>query len=123
MSRALMLQAACLISLAFVFIGCGRSNLHLEEDFVDVSVGLTAVSGPELSESQVTLSLSRFDFTLLSFDQRLTCEGGQLCYQEADGSMPASQLYQLQDFRDGNLKVVFVNPIDAPAHSTLPDRN
>jgi hypothetical protein len=37
--------------------------------------------------------------------------------------MPASQLYQLQDFRDGNLKVVFVNPIDAPAHSTLPDRN
>jgi hypothetical protein len=76
MSRALMLQAACLISLAFVFIGCGRSNLHLEEDFVDVSVGLTAVSGPELSESQVTLSLSRFDFTLLSFDQRLTCEGG-----------------------------------------------
>jgi hypothetical protein len=123
MSRTLALHAACLICLAVLVAGCGRSNLHLEDDFVDVSVGLTAVSGPELSESQVSLSLSRFDFTLLSFDQRPTCGGGQVCYQAADGSLPASQVFQLQDFRDGNLQVVFVNAIDALVPATLPDRN
>ena len=68
----------------------------------------------------MSLSLSKFDFTLLSIDNLPTCLA-QGCYQSAVGSLPAAQLFELQDFRDGNLQVMFVDPVDDVA--TLPERN
>lgn len=106
-----MTKKILLLGIVLMFAACGRSALH-QDGYLDVAVGISSLTGADLTTDQVQNTLDELDFELLYLANKPDCVKAGPCIWYGEGLLPANMEKLLKGYRANDMHVVTVTHLD-----------
>ena len=113
-----MSKKIMLLGVVLMFAACGRSGMH-EDGYMDVAVGISSLTGDQVTSEKVQTTLDGFEFELMYLANKPDCVKAGPCIWYAEGMVPAGMEKLLKGYRANDLHVVTVTRMD----SKVPESN
>ncbi len=114
-----MSKKIILLGIVLMLAACGRSGLH-EEGYLDVAVGISSLTGDQLTTQKVENTLLDVQFELLYLATKPDCVKAGPCIWYAEGMVPADMEKMLRGYRADDLHVVTVTRMDSKTPTSNP---